>query len=194
MLTSINPLGERIRGNRWMFTLAWLTLGGAIGGAFLGAAAGAVGLLVADGLSVPARLTILAVLFFAAATWDLSGRRFPGRRQVNENWLTTYRSWVYGLGFGVQLGVGLATVVFTALVPVMLVAAALVDSLVAATAIGVVFGATRGLVVLVSAAVRTPADLRALHRRLDEYDLRVRRAGALFALGLGVVAAVALGV
>jgi len=194
MLTSINPLGERIRGNRWLLTTAWLTLGGVIGGAVLGVVAGAVGLLVADGLSVSVRLAILVILFFAAAMWDLSGRRFPGRRQVNENWLTTYRSWVYGLGFGVQLGVGFTTVVFTALVPVMLVAAALVDSLVAATAIGVVFGATRGLVVLVSVAVRTPADLRALHRRLDEYDLRVRRAGALSALGLGVVAAAALGI
>ena len=40
MLTSINPLGERIRGNRWLFTVMWLTLGGIVGGAVLGAVAG----------------------------------------------------------------------------------------------------------------------------------------------------------
>ena len=35
----------------------------------------------------------------------------------------------------------------------------------------------------------SPDDLRALHRRIDEYDVRVRQAGAVVSLGLGAVAA-----
>ena len=194
MLTSINPLGERIRGNRWLSTVAWLILGGIVGGAVLGVAAGTIGVLLADGLSPSSRLTVLVVALVAAALWDLLDLRFPGRRQVDENWLTRYRSWVYGFGFGAQLGVGLATVVNTALVPVLLVAAALVDDVVVATMVGVVFGATRGFTLLLTATVRTPNDLSEMHRRLDEYDVRVRRVGALSSLGLGVVAAVALGI
>jgi len=194
MLTSINPLGERIRGNRWLSTVAWLILGGIVGGAVLGAAAGTIGVLLADGLSPSSRLTVLVVALAAAALWDLLDLRFPGRRQVDENWLTRYRSWVYGFGFGAQLGVGLATVVNTALVPVLLVAAALVDNVVVATMVGVVFGATRGFTLLLTATVRTPNDLSDMHRRLDEFDVRVRRVGALSSLGLGVVAAVALGI
>lgn len=194
MLTSINPLGERIRGNRWLSTVAWLIVGGIVGGAVLGAAAGTIGALLADGLSPSSRLTVLVVALVAAALWDLLDLRFPGRRQVDENWLTRYRSWVYGFGFGAQLGVGLATVVNTALVPVLLVAAALVDNVVVATMVGVVFGATRGFTLLLTATVRTPNDLSDMHRRLDEFDVRVRRVGALSSLGLGVVAAVALGI
>ena len=39
----------------------------------------------------------------------------PGpRRQVNERWLDEYRGWVYGLGFGAQLGLGVTTVITSA--------------------------------------------------------------------------------
>ena len=55
-----------------------------------------------------------------------AGRRLPGpRRQVDERWLHRYRGWVYGAGFGVQLGLGVATVVTTSAVYVMLAAAVL---------------------------------------------------------------------
>ena len=40
------------------------------------------------------------------------GLRVPGpRRQVDENWLVTYRGWVYGAGFGAQLGLAFVTIV-----------------------------------------------------------------------------------
>jgi hypothetical protein len=194
MLTSISPLGERIKGNRWVVTVSWLTAGSMLGGAILGAGCGLIGMALFGRLADSARILVLVGAFLAAAPWDFFDRRFPGRRQVDENWLTSYRSWVYGGGFGVQLGVGLATVVFTALVPVMMLAAMLSDSLVAAIAIGIVFGATRGASLLLAASVRTPADLRQLHRRLDEYDARVRRAGAVSALGLGVIGFLAVGI
>jgi hypothetical protein len=36
-----------------------------------------------------------------------SGSGCPSwQRQVDERWLTTYRGWVYGAGFGFQLGAG----------------------------------------------------------------------------------------
>ena len=87
MLTSISPLGERIRGNRWITTVAWLTLGAILGGAVLGAAAGLIGQFAAGARSYPTRLVVLAVALIAAAVWDFFDREFPGRRQVDENWI-----------------------------------------------------------------------------------------------------------
>ena len=115
MLTSISPLGERSRGNHWLATFMWLSMGSVAGGALLGAALGSLGLLIPGQVDDGSRLIVLAVAGLAAAAWDLSGRRFPGWRQVNEDWLTAFRSWVYGTGFGFQLGVAVATVVYTAL-------------------------------------------------------------------------------
>ena len=43
------------------------------------------------------------------------------RRQVNEDWLSNYRSWVYGGGFGWQIGFGVATYVMTAAVPLLII-------------------------------------------------------------------------
>ena len=36
------------------------------------------------------------------------------RRQVNEDWMARYRGWAYGAGFGLQLGLGVVTIVTTA--------------------------------------------------------------------------------
>ena len=47
------------------------------------------------------------------------------RRQVNQDWLVSYRSWVYGGGFGWQIGAGVTTYVMTAAVPLMIVIGAL---------------------------------------------------------------------
>ena len=104
MLTSISPLGERTRGNRWWLTVWWLSLGAVLGGAAIGAALGALGQALAGSLGDVARLVLLAGACALAAAWDMSSRRLPGRRQVNEDWLVAYRSWVYGTGFGLQLG------------------------------------------------------------------------------------------
>ena len=66
----------------------------------------------------------------------MTGRRLPGRRQVNEDWLVAYRSWVYGAGFGLQLGAAVATVVNTALVPLFMLAALLAGNMTAGLVIG----------------------------------------------------------
>src|SRR5690242_11921650 len=108
MLTSITPLGERGRGARWGVTFAFMLLGGAAGGALMGLLAGALGSLLL-GEPGSAELIAIGVLLAVAAAFDLgiAGLRLPTlRRQVDERWLSAYRGWVYGLGFGFQLGTG----------------------------------------------------------------------------------------
>ena len=192
MLTSISPLGERARGNRWTLTVLWLGLGATCGGAAVGAALGVLGQASAAAAGSGARLVLLAVACAAAAVWDLSGRRFPGRRQVNEDWLVAYRPWVYGAGFGLQLGAAVATVVNTALVPLFMLAALLAGDMAAGLVIGAAFGATRGASLVMGRRVRTPDDLRRLHRRLDQHADRIRRAGAATAAALGGASAASL--
>ena len=192
MLTSISPLGERARGNRWWLTVSWLALGAVLGGAAVGVALGALGQALAGSLDDGVRLVLLAGACVAAAAWDMSGRQLPGRRQVNEDWLVAYRSWVYGAGFGLQLGAAVATVVNTALVPLFMLAALLAGELAAGLVIGAAFGAARGASMALSSRVRTADDLRQLHRRLDLHADRARRLGAGAAAALGGAAAASL--
>ncbi len=192
MLTSISPLGERARGNRWSLTVAWLALGALLGGAAVGATLGALGQALAAARAGAAGLAVLAGACAAAAAWDLSGRRLPGRRQVNEDWLVAYRSWVYGSGFGLQLGAAVTTVVNTALVPLFMLAAVLAGDMTAGLMMGAAFGAARGASLVLVRRVRTTGDLRRLHRRLDHYADRARRIGAGVAAALAGVAAAGL--
>ncbi|MYG98575.1 MAG: hypothetical protein F4144_03790 [Acidimicrobiaceae bacterium] len=192
MLTSISPLGERARGNRWWLTVGWLSLGAVVGGAVVGVALGAAGQSLAGSLSDGARLVVLAGACAVAAVWDMSGRRLPGRRQVNEDWLVAYRPWVYGAGFGLQLGAAVATVVNTALVPLFMLAALLAGDTTAGLLIGAAFGVARAGSMALSSGVRTTDDLRRLHRRLDLHADRARHLGAGAAAGLGCAAAASL--
>ena len=192
MLTSISPLGERARGNRWPLTVSWLALGAVCGGGAVGGALGAIGQSLAGAVDDSIRLAVLAVACAGAAAWDLLGRRFPGHRQVNEDWLVAYRSWVYGAGFGLQLGAAVATVVNTALVPLFMLAALFAGSPEAGLLIGAAFGAARGASLALGRRVRTAHDLRELHRRLDRHADRARRVGAGVAAALSGAAAAGL--
>ena len=192
MLTSISPLGERARGNRWWLTVWWLVLGAVLGGAAVGAALGALGQALVGSSGDGVRLGVLAGACAAAAAWDMTGRRLPGRRQVNEDWLVAYRSWAYGAGFGLQLGAAAATVVNTALVPLFMLAALLTGEITAGLVIGAAFGTARGATMALSSRVRTPDDLRRLHRRLDLWADRARGLGAGVAAVLGGAAAASL--
>lgn len=192
MLTSITPLGERGRGQRWGLTSAWLLVGHLVGGLVLGTVLAGIGALLRavvgppDG---PTALVAVAGLAVVGALVDVTGWRLPGTRQVDERWLTTYRGWVYGLGFGVQLGFGLVTVVNTALLPAVLVAGVAVGGP-GALVIGGVYGLTRGLAATANGWVRTIDRLRRLHRWLDVADARVRRTGALLAATAALTAVV----
>ena len=127
MLSSISPLGERARATRWGTTVSAYLLGSTLGGLALGFVAALVGSLVPQSarssmavtLVVGAALLLLAGLdLLASAAEGRAPRlRLPSwQRQVDEQWLGRYRGWVYGLGFGVQLGFGVLTIITSATV------------------------------------------------------------------------------
>ena len=184
MLASITPLGERGRQSRWGLTVSAFLLGATAAGAGAGALLGAAGSLTTDvgGLGGRARLALLIAVLAAAVATEAFLPRVPGpRRQVNERWLDEFRGWVYGVGFGAQLGLGLTTVVSSAATYVAIAAAFLLaDPALGALVLGV-FGAIRGATPLMTAGVRRPEQLRALHLRLERLRAPAAR-GSLTAL------------
>ncbi len=195
MLSSIHPLGERARNNRWGATATWYVVGSVVGGAALGLVAGVAGTLIVTAWqpadqTVAAAVAVVGVIALAvdASTWSLP----TIHRQVNEDWLS-YRSWVYGGGFGAQLGFGVVTIVPTAATYATIALAALTGSVVAAIGVGAWFGLARALPLLAVGRVRTADQLRLFHRRLQAAaplgDRLVRAAaGAVAVIGLlGVV-------
>jgi hypothetical protein len=194
MLASITPLGERGRHSQWAVTISAFVLAAIVAGAAVGAALGGLGAtLLPGGWHADGRLTAAGVLLLIALALDLAPPKYnavPGpRRQVDERWLDRYRGWVYGLGYGAQLGVGVATVVTSAATYVMLACALLAaDARRGALIVGV-YGAVRGLTPLLAARVRAPDQLVALHVRLQRARPAVDRAAATL---LGAAAAFAL--
>ena len=182
MLTSITPLGERGRGNRYAVTLTAYVLGCLLGGATTGAALGLVGSALPG---LPA-LVLAGALCLLAAVLDLRGFRL-GRRQVDEDWLARYRGWVYGLGFGYQLGLGVVTVVTSAATLAVLGLAVLTQSVLGGLALGLVFGGARAVPALLLGRATSHGDLRALAAGLErQAPLAARTTAVALALG-GVV-------
>jgi hypothetical protein len=172
MLSSIHPLGERARSNRWGVTVTAHVVGSVLGGALVGALLGAFGWGLATlGLGPFPRLVVLAALAVAAALVDAIG--WPAwlwrpRRQVDENWLVAYRGWVYGVGYGFQLGLGVATIVTAATVYALGAFIVAVASVPAGLLIGTAFGLGRGLSLVPGHSITSPDRLVAFHRRLQE--------------------------
>ncbi len=193
MLTSISPLGERARGNRFWRTAAVYAAGSLLGGGAVGAALGALGAPVVDAVGSGWSLAALALAAAAGLVLDRTGRLPTLRRQVNERWLSSYRGWVYGLGFGVQLGAGVATIVTASTTYVALVAASLTGSFAGGLAVGATFGAARALPLLVTARIDTPAQLAALHRRVAGAADRVATGTGVLQATLALAALVMLG-
>jgi len=162
MLTSITPLGERGRGRRWGATVTAYAVGSVAAGSAVGALLGLV-----PGPRPRAALVVLAVGLLLAAALDLRPALLPTvRRQVNEDWLGVYRGWVCGAGFGLQLGLGVVTIVTTAAVYAALLAAALSGSWAAGALVGGTFGAVRALPAILLRGVTTTDRLVAVSRRL----------------------------
>jgi hypothetical protein len=196
MLASITPLGERGRNASWSITVAAFAIGATAAGAILGASLGAVGALVLpSGIGTETRLAVLAVALAVAVALDATARPVPGpRRQVNERWLDEYRGWVYGLGFGAQLGLGVTTVVSSAGTYAAMAAALLSGRPGVGAAIVGCFGAIRGLTLLAAAGVRTAPQLLAMHSAMGRWQLRARWGGvallaAMLVAALGAVVA-----
>src|SRR5690348_16039756 len=113
MLASITPLGERGRGRSYRRTVTAYFVGAAAGGAALGAAAAGLAVLVSPVASWFRWTVVLVVAIVVVGLGEV--QRLPSwRRQVDVRWLSEYRGWVVGLGYGAQLGAAVVTVVPTA--------------------------------------------------------------------------------
>jgi MFS family permease len=196
MLSTITPLGERGRGHRFGSTAAWFVGGAVLGGACLGAVMAGLAAVVA-GFSpqpdVTALLALGAGVVAAASDLHLGGFGLPvHHRQVNERWLDGYRSWVYGAGFGFQIGTGLLTYITTAAVYLTVVLGALSGRPLAAFVVGTLFGLVRGLAVFGARRVTDTDGLRRVHRRLAELAPASRLLVVVVELGVAVAAATAV--
>ena len=197
MLSSITPLSEKGRGNRYWASVTWFILGAILGGATLGALAALGALIVsATGISATpsAAAVLVAALITVASDLGVGGFRLPANpRQVERTWLDRYRSWIYGLGFGWQLGVGVATYVMSSSIYLMVVTAAATGEPLLAMGIVTLFGLLRGLAVLPAFRVNTPADLTALHRRIERFRPTSRAVAVIAQIGVLATAATVLG-
>ena len=191
MVSAINPMSERSRGNRYWLTTLWFIAGAVLGGAVLGLGSALLALLLSPLPGRPA-LAAAACLVALAADLRVAGFQLPLHpRQVNELWLMRYRRWLYAAGFGAQIGAGFATYIMTAATYLVVALAGLTGSPGLAVQAGLLFGLVRGLAVLLSSRCRTAAALHRLHARLSRLEPASLRAvmlvewAAAVALGAG---------
>ena len=192
MLSSIHPLGERARSNRWTVTITAFTLGSLIAGAGIGALLGWFGSIF--GVREDLALLTIGGLAVVAGGLDLIGVPAAGpSRQVNERWIGALRGTVYGFGFGAQLGTGVATFIVTWGVWVMLISEVLVGSALGGAVVGGVFGLGRALGPLAAGWVDRPSRLSSFTGSLARLarPAHLTAAGATAAIG---IAAFAMGV
>ncbi len=196
MLSTVTPMAESARGHRYATTATFFWLGAVLGGATLGLGAAALAAFVSlFGLTGTAAVGAAGLAAVGALALDagLVGPPIPHhRRQVNEDWLGRYRSWVYGGGFGWQIGTGLATYIMTAGVYLVIALAALTGSPAVAMGLCVLFGALRGSAVLLGARLTDADALRRFHERFDALREPIRRVVMVVeALVAAIAAAVA---
>lgn len=181
MLGTVTPLGERARGQRWLVTVIAYIVGSVMAGAALGGALGLVGAVAA--VSISPQIRLLALLVVATVGLLVDARLLPIsipslRRQVNDIWLTRYRGWVYGLGFGLQLGAGVLTIVESSSVYAMLIACLMSVSAGWGSLIGAGFGLTRAAVILLVFRMNTPEQVFQINgvlRRLEHRSVVMAR-------------------
>ena len=182
MLSSIHPLGERARQNRWGITVTAMALGSVGAAAAVGAALGGLGAVIVPFAGDTNGLVVMGAAALAAGVADLMRIAVPGpRRQVDETWIGPYRGWVYGGAFGTQLGAGVATYVVTWGVYATFVAEFVAGSAAAGAIIGAAFGAGRALFPLAAGWIDRPSRLTAFHRGMSGW---ARRVSVLAGIGL----------
>jgi len=185
MLGSITGLGERGRGSRWTSTALVYVIASAVGGLAVGATLGLVGAALAP--PPTAGVLLMAGLIGAGVVLDMRprGLALPTvRRQVNEAWLHRYRPWVYGTGFGFQLGAGVLTVVVGSAVYGAFAASFLVGSPAGGAVIGAAFGVVRAATILPAGRIRLPAQLGLVDARLRAWDGPSRKIAVACEIGL----------
>ncbi|TPG17142.1 sulfite exporter TauE/SafE family protein [Pedococcus bigeumensis] len=192
MLSSISPLGERARNSRWWLTATAYLLGSLAGGLAMGGLAALLGSSLPDSVRTSRwTLVVVAGLLLVGLAFDLRGpQSLPSwRRQVDVDWLTRYRGWVYGGGFGVQLGFGLVTIITSATTYAVVLLAALTGHLAAGLAVGATFGVVRALPSLLLARVD---DRDSLHRVFIRVEQWTNPAAVIAKVALGGAAAILL--
>jgi len=185
MLASITPLGERGRRSNWWVTVTAFLIGATAAAAAAGVALGTLGSIV-----LPAHPPVAVLLIAIGIAIALDGLPLgvPGpRRQVDERWLDRYRGWVYGAGYGAQLGLGVTTIVSSAAMYVTFVAAFLTASAPAGAVVLGCFGAFRGLTPLATAGVRDQRRLLDFHRALARWRAPVRWGAVATLVGMLVL-------
>lgn len=188
MLSSIHPLGERGRNNRWVVTAASFTIGSTATGALVGATLGWIGAAALRSVSTETLLLVTAMAAISAGALDLL-RLSPlsSERQVNETWIGHYRGWVYGGAFGVQLGLGIATYIVTWGVYATFVAELMTASVFGGAVVGAVFGFGRSVALLAAGTIHTPSALTRFHENLADLGPTIRRGAAIGTASLGAV-------
>jgi cytochrome c biogenesis protein CcdA len=185
MLSSIHPLGERARNNRWSLTATAFAVGAIGSASTAGGVLGWVGSYLGHG---GWRWWTAMAIVAVAGVADLARVRPPGpRRQVNEDWIGRYRGWVYGIGFGAQLGIGGATLVVTWGVWATAVVAALSGSVVTGIVVGMAFGIGRTVPPLAAGWIDRPSRLTAFNRRMAAWAPPVARTVAVSLVMVGAV-------
>lgn len=175
MLSSIHPLGERGKGNRFGVTAGAFLAGAVLGGATTGAVLALISIPVDAVVSASVATGLIALVAIVAAVFERTGRSLPSvPRQVDEDWLNQFRGWVYGAGFGFQLGAGVLTYITTAAVYVALAAALLAGHPLAAFATMTTFGLVRGLTLVPARTIHSPQRLVEFHQRLHRWSPAVR--------------------
>jgi hypothetical protein len=194
MLSSISPLGERARASRWWVTTTAYVIGSLVGGLAVGGLFGLLGASLPESWRAsPWALGLAGALLLVGLALDLrvGGLALPSwRRQVDEQWLTRYRGWVYGVGFGAQLGFGLVTIITSSTTYAVVLLALLSGSPAAGLLLGGVFGLVRALPSVLMAGVRDRAEL---HRIFSTVEMWAKPADAIARVALAA-GAVALGV
>ncbi len=191
MLSTITPLAEQARGHRYSTTACWFVLGSLVGGASLGLVMAALAAgLGAAGLSSTTLAAFAATACLVAAMSDDQRVKFRlpvHHRQVNERWLDQFRPWVYGTGFGWQIGAGVVTYIKTSAVYLLIVLAALTGDPWVSLGIGVLFGLARGLAVFLGRRITSPIALADFHRHFMALDSNARRAIVAWDLAVALV-------
>ena len=188
MLSSIHPLGERGRHNNWMVTVGAFTIASTVVGGIAAGLLGQVGYAVGGAINPGFLLVGTAVIAVAAGVLDLARIRLPGsERQVNESWIGHYRGWVYGGGFGAQLGTGVMTYVVTWGVYATFAAALLSASPIGGALVGATFGFGRSIALLAAGRIDRPSRLTSFHQLMADLGGPIRRAGAVGTAVAGAV-------
>jgi MFS family permease len=193
MLASLTPFAESARGNRWIVTVSAFAIGAMAAGACGGLLWSGVGSLLPGGQWRTIGAAVVLVLALVIDATPLRKRLPLTKRQVNEDWMVTYRGWVYGIGFGAQLGLGFITLVACSAIYATFAIELLSGSLLAGVIIGATFGATKAATLLPAGSARDRQSIMVLHQRL--LALEPLSVGAVVAaeLAAAFVVAVALG-